>query len=131
MSFIKTPIYWFFLLFLIVIYILFSVKDNVMVIRMQLREVNKQIQYENDAIHLLKAEFAYLSSPERLQELNNKYLSLKETKISQMITDPLELNHNKTKIMLTSSKPKVKSVKWRYKRGPSRYLTLALPKNIR
>jgi len=113
------------------VYALFNIKDNVVTIRMELGEVNKQIQHENDTIHLLKAELAYLASPERLQILNKDYLALKETKVSQMIIDPIKEKSNVHKVQIAGSKSRANNVKWRYKKGPSKYLTLASDKNLR
>lgn len=102
-----------------------------MTMRMELREVSKQMQRESDTIHLLKAELAYLASPERLHRLNNDYLALKETKVSQMIRDPLKENDEQLGAKLADSKLRINNVKWRYKKGPSKYLTLASGKNAR
>ena len=44
---------------------------------------------EEDAIRILKAELAYLGSPERIQKLAYKYLTLEKPKVTQMIKDPL------------------------------------------
>jgi len=127
----RIPIYAVLIVCLVTVYTLFNIKDNVMTIRMELSEVNKQIQYESDTIHLLKAELAYLASPERLQILNKGYLSLKETKVSQMIIDPAREKPNGSGVQFANSKIRVNNVKWRYKKGPSQYLTLASGKNLR
>lgn len=127
----RLPAYLVLILCMITVYTLFTIKDNVMTIRMELVEVNKQIQYENDTIHLLKAELAYLASPERLQRLNKGYLSLKETQVSQMITDPIIEQKYASRVGLSDSKIKSSNVKWRYKKGPSKYITLASGKKLR
>ena len=126
----RTPIYIVLILCLITVCVLFNIKDSVMTIRMELREVSKQMQHESDTIHLLKAELAYLASPERLQKLNKDHLTLKETKVSQMISDPLQLHSVASKIQV-ASKLSTNNVKWRYKKGPSKYLTLASGKSAR
>jgi hypothetical protein len=118
------------ILCLITVCVLFNIKDNVMTIRMELREVSKQMQYESDTIHLLKAELAYLASPERLQKLNKDHLALKETKVAQMISDPLQVKSVDASIQV-ASKFNANNVKWRYKKGPSKYLTLASGKSAR
>ncbi|MDG1437194.1 MAG: hypothetical protein P8P83_05400 [Rickettsiaceae bacterium] len=127
----RLPAYLVLILCMITVYTLFTIKDNVMTIRMELVEVNKQIQYENDTIHLLKAELAYLASPERLQRLNKGYLSLKETQVSQMITDPIIEQKYASRVGFADSKIKSSNVKWRYKKGPSKYVTLASGKKLR
>ena len=125
----KTPIYIVLMLCLATVYTLFNIKDRVMSIRTELSEVKKQMQNELDTIHLLKAEFAYLGSPERLKRLNENYLKLKDTQISQMTIDPLNKNELVLNKQIVSSKIIQKSnVKWRYKKGPSKYLTMVSAK---
>lgn len=120
----RTPIFVVIIMCLGTIYMLFNIKNNVMSIRSELAEVQKQMRYESDTIHVLKAELSYLSSPPRLRKLNREYLKLKDTKVAQMISDP-----RKEKVVFQSQKfASTKSVsgntKWRYKKGPSKYLTL-------
>ena len=124
----RTPIYRVLLLCLITVYMLFYIKDSVMSIRAELREVSKQVQYESDTIHILKAELAYLTSPERLKRLSSDYLGLKDTKISQMISDPLNTKKEKYVKQLASSQLKTSNIKWRYKKGSNKYLTMVSSK---
>jgi len=124
----RTPVYRVLLLCLITVYMLFYIKDSVMSIRAELREVSKQMQYESDTIHILKAELAYLTSPERLKRLSSDYLGLKDTKISQMISDPLNTKKEKHVKQLASSQLKSSNIKWRYKKGPNKYLTMVSSK---
>jgi hypothetical protein len=120
----RIPVYIVLILCSVTVYTLFNIKNSVMTIRMELNEVNNQIRYERDAIHLLKAELAYLSSPERLHKLNERYLALKETKVSQMIGDPVK-GKKEPKILLANSKTKINTTKWRYKKGPSKYVLVS------
>ena len=124
----RTPIYMVLSLCLITVYTLFNIKDNVMSIRAELREVSKQVQYESDTIHILKAELAYLSSPERLKRLSSDYLGLKDTKVSQMIRDPLNVKEEKYVKQLAGSQLKSRNIKWRYKKEPNKYLTMVSSK---
>lgn len=120
----RIPVYIVLMLCSITVYTLFSIKNNVMTIRMELNEVSKQIRYERDSIHLLKAELAYLSSPERLHQLNKRYLSLKETKVSQMIGDPVR-DKKEHKVLLANSGSRINNTRWRYKKGPSKYVLVS------
>ena len=88
MLFSRTPMFVVIIVCLGTIYTLFNIKNNVMAIRTELAEVKKQMRYEADTIHVLKAELAYLTSPSRLKSLNNEYLKLEDTKVAQMISDP-------------------------------------------
>lgn len=104
---------------------LFSIKDSVMNLRSELEEVRKQIRNEEDAIRIFKAELTYLSSPERIQKLASKYLPLESPKVSQMIKDPLVTENLGNEKVIASSKPIRGSIAWNYKKGPTKYLTMA------
>ncbi len=121
MLFERTPFYFILIPCLVTMYFLFSVKENVMNRRAQLNHINKQIQYEKDTIHLLKAEFSYLSSPKRLAMLNDKYLSLKPSHIAQISDDIM----SDERVVLASAPVHNKPVKWNYKKGPSKYVTVS------
>ncbi|XVN43310.1 MAG: hypothetical protein RCG15_03270 [Candidatus Rickettsia vulgarisii] len=71
------------------IYGLFTIKDLVASLHYQIGTVRKQVEAENNQIHILKAEQAYLRAPDRIRTLSNKYLQLDNVKITQMIKDPL------------------------------------------
>lgn len=124
----RIPVYIALVLCLSTIYGLFTVKDNVMALKSELQEVKKQVRNEEDAIRILKAELAYLASPERIQKLASEYLDLEMPKVAQMIRDPLvaddKLQLNQLATSDTAEETR-KSVKWRYKRGPAKYLTMA------
>jgi cell division protein FtsL len=122
MSLHKIPFYLAVVLCLVTVFGLFTVKDNVMTLKTELQEVKKQVQNEEDAIHILKAELAYLGSPERIQKLAEKHLNLEKPKVTQMTNDPLVNEAEQTRTV--ASKSVRKTAKWRYKKGPSKYLTM-------
>ena len=68
---------------------LFTIKERVSTLDYQLSSVLKQINSENNNIHILKAEKAYLISPTRLKNLATAYLELQTVKPCQMVRDPL------------------------------------------
>lgn len=121
----RTPIFIVVIMCLGTVYMLFNIKNNVMAIRAELAEVKKQIRYEADTIHVLKAELSYLTSPSRLKRLNNQYLKLEDTKVAQMISDPRKEKVVFKSHRFVSAKTSRSNTKWRYKKGPSKYLTLA------
>jgi cell division protein FtsL len=124
MSLYKVISYIAIILCLLTIYGLFTIKDSVITLRLELEEVKKQVRNEEDAIRILKAELAYLGSPERIQKLAHKYLTLEKPKVTQITKDPLlEEKLDQTKI-LASAKSFRKPSKWRYKKGPAKYLTM-------
>ncbi len=119
----KTPISIVIITCLVTIYALFTIKESVITIKAEIYEVNNQLNHEIDTIHLLKAELAYLSSPERLKQLNEQYIKLSNTQISQMDCDPLKVEDiSSTKQVIAAHN---KTVKWRYKKGPQQYITVS------
>ncbi|MFK7974002.1 MAG: hypothetical protein AB8B66_03990 [Rickettsiaceae bacterium] len=122
-----SPLYFIIALCLVTIYALFAIKKDVVFITVELKEVNNQIQYEKDKTHVLKAEFAYLTNPDRLKQLNAEYIKLSDTKIAQLEVDPLI--EEKTLIKQNIAHENSNSQhKWRYKKGPSKYLTMVSSK---
>ena len=122
----KSPIYIVFIVCLMSIYTLFNIKENVMSIKGELTEVNNQVQDEIDKIHLLKAELAYLASPERLKVLNDEYVKLSDTNLAQMEIDPIIQDKEVLEVRRVASvKLRSENTKWRYKKGPSKYVTMA------
>lgn len=90
---------------------MFSLKNFVQDLNFEQKQLTSQIDNEKTQINLLNAEYAYLSSPERLRFLAEKYLDLDEVKPSQILAD----NNMKAQtrfINLTNGKSK----KWRYKK---------------
>src|SRR5258708_2264979 len=121
--------YLVFAMCLVTIYGLFIIKDKVSTLEYQLREVTKQIDVERDTIHVLKGEFAYLSSPARLRKIVSNFLELDRIKMSQMIKNPLIAGDDSQKAPTKSVASFTKhNTKWRYKRGPSKYLQVVANK---
>ena len=56
---------------------LFFIKSKVIIQNKELNWLNNQISQEKNNIQILKAEFAYLTTPERINKLQKKYLNLK------------------------------------------------------
>jgi cell division protein FtsL len=64
---------------------LFILKHNVQSLSKQLKSVNSQILKEKENIHVLQAEYSYLSSPKRIKKLVDKHLHLQSPKREQII----------------------------------------------
>ncbi len=65
-----------FVLLSVLAFAVFQVENRVQDLRGELRELNRQIKTDREAIHVLKAEWTYLTKPGRLQEMSDKYLDL-------------------------------------------------------
>jgi cell division protein FtsL len=67
--------------------IVFRVKYEVMDLEQQLKTVKRQIQDNQETLHVLKAEWSHLNDPRALQNLAVKYLpELKPLQGSQLVT---------------------------------------------
>lgn len=103
-------------------YLLFSIKSQVHDISYQLTEITKQINNERNEINILKAEYSYLQSPNRIAQLMNKYLDLSSITTAQIVKDPLiseenEYSNTSVATITPTATPKViKKISWRYKR---------------
>jgi cell division protein FtsL len=65
--------------------VLFQVKDEVQDLEGELVGVQREIQRDREAIHVLKAEWSYLNRPARIEELARRHLGfqpLEQTQIS-------------------------------------------------
>jgi hypothetical protein len=47
-------------------------------------EINRQLSADRDSIRVLKAEWAYLNKPERVENLANKYLKMSNVAVAQV-----------------------------------------------
>lgn len=63
---------------------LFQVKYNVQSKEAELRTINKQIDANRSAIHVLDAEWSYLNDPTRLADLTRRHTDLTPTQASQI-----------------------------------------------
>jgi cell division protein FtsL len=63
---------------------LFQVKHKVQNLRKDLAEINRELAANQDAIHVLGAEWAYLNEPARIKKLSDKYLAMNYTNVSQL-----------------------------------------------
>lgn len=66
-------------------YILFKINHHVLVLQRDLKEVNKQIINEKENLHILKAEWSFLTRPKRLGQLAAERLQLQTVQPAQII----------------------------------------------
>jgi hypothetical protein len=67
-------------------YGLYHLKNEVQALEDELFRVNRTILAEQEAIHVLRAEWSYLNQPARLQALASRHLDLGPTKPAQLGT---------------------------------------------
>src|SRR4029078_10696824 len=60
-------------------------KYNVQALEHELTQLDRKILRHQQDIHMLKAEWAYLKEPARLEKLSRRYLDLSPARGSQMI----------------------------------------------
>ena len=65
---------------------LFQVKYKVQALEDDLARLNAAITAEQEQLHVLSAEWAYLNHPARLQELSTRYLPLRPPRVEQIGT---------------------------------------------
>jgi hypothetical protein len=63
---------------------LYQLKHEVHALEDQLFRVNRSILAEEEAIHVLHAEWSYVNQPSRLQSLTARHLDLQPTKPAQI-----------------------------------------------
>ena len=107
------------------IYATFAIKNSANAAIFQLTETKYQITQEQNNIHVLKAEIAFLSSPSNIRKLANQHLNLEQIKVSHIIpysqiglvdnksTDVFQTE--KTKRVVNVSMDQTSNVRWRYK----------------
>lgn len=64
---------------------LFVMKYSVKDLEDRLNRINREIVTDQEAIHVLKAEWAHLNRPDRLDELARRYLELEPVRASQIV----------------------------------------------
>jgi|GEM_PF-661525 len=89
----------------------YNLKESTEALEQRKRQLQTQILEDKEAIKVLKAELAYLSRPERLQRLSERYLTLAPTKNIQLVShldDPVQGDFiSEPKLQLVSLTPEV------------------------
>lgn len=67
-------------------YGLYHLKHEVKALEDELFRLNRQILAEQQAIHVLRAEWSYINQPQRLQSLSQRHLDLQPTRPAQIGT---------------------------------------------
>ncbi|OAI27587.1 hypothetical protein A1351_01505 [Methylosinus sp. R-45379] len=64
----------------------YSIKYQTMLRAEQINKMKREAKSERDAIAVLRAEWAFMTRPERVQDLADKYLDLKPVAVTQIAT---------------------------------------------
>lgn len=64
---------------------MFVLKNQVQALEGELNRINTSIQEDVKSIHVLKAEWSHLNSPQRLRSLASKHISLNPVRAEQII----------------------------------------------
>lgn len=65
---------------------LFQLKYKVMSLEHEHKKIKRSIQSARESIHVLKAEWAHLNDPKRLQMLSQKHLDIHPISAKQMVS---------------------------------------------
>lgn len=64
----------------------YSIKYQTILRAEQITKLKHEVKAERDAIAVLRAEWAFLTRPERIQELADKHLDLQQLQVSQLVS---------------------------------------------
>jgi len=68
----------------VALFLLYRVKYEVQNLHAQVKETERELEAEREALHVVAAEWAYLNRPERLRQLSSKYLSSSGLTVDQI-----------------------------------------------
>ena len=90
---------------------MFVIKNRVIGLEKELASVNAQIESDQKAIHVLKAEWTYLTDPHRIRVLSERFAQMKPIKGSQIKSIsalPLKNGQTATGVIRVSYAPAAK-----------------------
>lgn len=65
---------------------MFIIKNRVLNLETELERINTQIQSDQKALHVLKAEWTYLNDPTRIRALSTRHANMKPLNGKQIIS---------------------------------------------
>lgn len=108
---------------------MFHVKNEVQDLNFELKQINGELSHAKNHLGLLKAELAYLNSPDRIQALANQYLHMQIVQPKQFVNKEKKSNHlGISKFLELANKNSSKT--WRYNRDGNEIHTVAIKRNI-
>ncbi|MBR1777990.1 MAG: hypothetical protein IJ752_05340 [Alphaproteobacteria bacterium] len=76
---------------------MFVIKNKVIALENDLEKINAQIKEDQNALHVLKAEWTYLNDPARIRDLSERHAHMKPLRGEQIISFSSIPLKNKTK----------------------------------
>jgi hypothetical protein len=90
----------------------FQLKHEMQALEDELFRLNRSIMAEQQAIHVLKAEWSYINQPDRLQALVKRHLDLEPVRPAQLGTlADLPERHDNIPATMFAATPSLKGVK--------------------
>ncbi len=83
-------------------YGLYNMKYEVRSLENRVAELNQKLRADREALQVLRAEWAYLNRPDRLQGLATRHLELSRVEVGQIIT--LDALPARTAVVLEKTK---------------------------
>ena len=65
---------------------MFIIKNEVIALENDLEKINAQIREDQNALHVLKAEWTYLNDPSRIRHLSENHIHMKPLRGEQIIS---------------------------------------------
>ena len=65
---------------------MFVIKNKVISLENELERINAQIREDQNALHVLKAEWTYLNDPSRIRHLSENHIQMKPLRGEQIIS---------------------------------------------
>ncbi len=88
---------------------LFQVKHAVYNLKRDIEEASRQLDAERESINVLRAEWSYLTQPDRLRTLAQQHLGLQSVALAQVI--PLNYDATNMAFIDTPKKPATETAK--------------------
>jgi cell division protein FtsL len=98
---------------------LISVRMATSMLEKKLRQINGEIIKEEERCALARTELAYLSRPERIRALAERFLNLRQASYNQISFEFAGVMQNSSRVVLS---PKPQATGWRYKHTSRKYV---------
>lgn len=85
----------------------------------KLKQINTEIAKEEERCALARTELAYLSRPERIRVLSERFLNLRQANYNQISFEFAGVMQSSSQVVLP---PKPQAAGWRYKHTAKKYV---------